>query len=698
MNDKQLLKRLASLSPEQRELLLKQLQKKKAQAPQPKRDEIQTVDRTGNRLVMSYAQQRLWFLDQLQSGNGSYNITAALRLNGNLDVEALRAAFEEVVARHEALRTTFVTEDGQGRQVINPPQRWELPTISLEPLSESEQEDVIRRRFRGDAQTPFDLINGPLLRTRLIRLGARKHILIVTMHHIISDGWSMGVLIREVVMLYDAFLQDKTSPLLPLKVQYADYSQWQRDWLTGERLDRQLNYWRTRLEGVPILELPTDFPRPASMTHEGASHPVDIDAATSTALVELARKQGATLFMVLLSALQVLLHRYSGQDDISVGTPIAGRTRPELEHLIGCFVNTLAIRSDLSDNPSFSSLLKQVQQNLTGAYDHQDIPFERLVDELGIPREMSHTPLFQLMFVLQNATPTQSLQLPGLAVDILPEESHTAKFDITLSVREEGGRIVGTWEYRTDLFKPSTIRRMQDHWCHILRQIARNPALGVDDVDLVTATERKQLLIDWNNTRREYERDLSIGELFRQVALAHAGRTALRSADQACTYHELDAHSSALADMLIARGVKPGDRVGLCADRSLEMVSAMIAILKTGAAYVPLDPAYPTDRLVYMLEDASVSTLFVHPHLRDRMPVADHQIVSLTAFPSAFHATAGVTAMSAAVRNAAPPDATHGVSATHPAYVMYTSGSTGKPKVSKSRTVTSYVWCGIRTS
>ncbi|CBL45096.1 Non-ribosomal peptide synthetase modules and related proteins [gamma proteobacterium HdN1] len=671
MNDKQLLKRLASLSPEQRETLLKQLQKKKAQAPQTRREGVRAYPRGEHPLPLSYAQQRLWFLDQFESGEGStYNISAALRLTGELDVEALRMAFEEIVNRHEALRTTFVADDGQGRQVIGALQRWELLTISLEPLSVAEQEEVIARRFRGDSQTAFDLINGPLLRTRLIRLARDRHVLIVTMHHIVSDGWSMGVLIREVATLYSAFRSDQTSPLAPLKIQYADYAQWQREWLAGERLDRQLSYWRTRLEGVPILELPTDFPRSPVLTHEGASVLFEIDAVTTQAVLELSRKQGVTLFMALLSAMQVLLYRYSGQNDICVGTPIAGRTRPELEELIGCFVNTLAIRSDLSEQPSFSSLLKQVQQNLTGAYDHQDIPFERLVDELGIPRELSHTPLFQVMFVLQNATSTQALNLPGLSMEVLPEESYTAKFDITLAMREEGGKLKGSWEYRTTLFSESTIRRMQAHLVQVLKQAAANPSIAVDEIELLSAIEQKQLLVDWNSTKRPYPRDASLGKIFESVVDRFADRIAVRESGFNLTYRELDSRANAIAQELLLAGVKPGHRVGLCADRCAGLVAAVLGIIKVGASYVPLDPAYPTDRLVYMLEDAAVNVLISHSHLRDRLPVENAQVIVLDSFCGSKTEESSVWGKRPEVE----------VSATAPAYVMYTSGSTGKPK------------------
>src|SRR3990167_41219 len=540
MTDKKLLNRLASLSPEQREALLKQLQKKKSQGAEPRKDAIQVYPRDNNRLSMSYAQQRLWFIDQLQSGSASYNISAALRLKGSLDVEALRMSFDEIVRRHEVLRTTFITQDGQGRQVINVHQRWELATISLEPLSRDEQEEVIRARFKGDAHTSFDLINGPLLRTRLIRLSSTEHVMIVSMHHIIADGWSMGVFIREMALLYDAFTQDRPTPLQDLKIQYADYSLWQREWLAGERLERQLSYWKTRLDGVPVLELPTDYPRPPMHTYQGANLHFKLDVETSRALNEVAKKQGVTLFMTLFAALQVLLHRYSGQDDVCVGTPIAGRVRPELEQLIGCFVNTLAIRSDLSGNPTFTSLLKQMQQNLTGAYDHQDIPFERLVDELGVAREMSHTPLFQVMFVLQNATTTSALALPGLNIELLPEESETSKFDITINMREEKGCLLGDWEFRTDLFEARTIQRMITHFQNVLKAVAANPSGAIDDFDYLTAQERQQILVDWNNTRSEYERDADVVEVFNRHVQQFSDRIAVQLGNDKLTYAQLD--------------------------------------------------------------------------------------------------------------------------------------------------------------
>ncbi|NPU93703.1 MAG: amino acid adenylation domain-containing protein, partial [Gammaproteobacteria bacterium] len=665
MTDKKLLNRLASLSPEQREALLKQLQKKKSQGAEPRKDAIQVYPRDNNRLSMSYAQQRLWFIDQLQSGSASYNISAALRLKGSLDVEALRMSFDEIVRRHEVLRTTFITEDGQGRQVINVHQRWELATISLEPLSRDEQEEVIRARFKGDAHTSFDLINGPLLRTRLIRLSSTEHVMIVSMHHIIADGWSMGVFIREMALLYDAFTQDRPTPLQDLKIQYADYSLWQREWLAGERLERQLSYWKTRLDGVPVLELPTDYPRPPMHTYQGANLHFKLDVETSRALNDVAKKQGATLFMTLFAALQVLLHRYSGQDDVCVGTPIAGRVRPELEQLIGCFVNTLAIRSDLSGNPTFTSLLKQVQQNLTGAYDHQDIPFERLVDELGVAREMSHTPLFQVMFVLQNATTTSALALPGLNIELLPEESETSKFDITINMREEKGCLLGDWEFRTDLFEARTIQRMITHFQNVLKFVAANPSGAIDDFDYLTAQERQQILVDWNNTRSEYERDADVVEVFNRQVQQFSDRVAVQLGSDKLTYAQLDRQANHVALWLIEKGVQPGQRVGLCAERSLETIAAVLGILKAGAAYVPLDPAYPQDRLHYMLDDTAAQIVIAHPHLTANLPVVADNIIDLNLLR---HQTAPC------------PDPGVRVGPLAPAYVMYTSGSTGKPK------------------
>ena len=665
MSDKQLLKRLASLSPEQRELLLKQLQKKKSKTAQPKVDSIQPFPRQSNRLPMSYAQQRLWFLDQLQSGSASYNISAALRLEGNLDVEALRLSFEEIVSRHESLRTTFVTEEGQGRQVINESQRWELPTISLEPLSPDEQDEVLKTRFRGDAHTSFDLINGPLLRTRLIRLASDCHILFVTMHHIVADGWSMGVLIKEVAALYSAYLDDKPSPLADLKIQYPDYAQWQREYLKGERLDKQLSYWKERLQNVPILELPTDFSRPPQQTYEGANVQFVVSEELTSSLNALCKSQGVTLFMVLVATLQVLLHRYSSQDDICVGTPIANRIRPELESLIGCFVNTLAIRSEVTGNLTFTSLLKQVQQHLTAAYDHQDIPFERLVDELGVAREMSHTPLFQVMFVLQNAQ-ANFLQLPGLNIELLPEESKTSKFDLTVNLREEKSCILGDWEYRTDLFREETIVRMMGHFNKLLESVVLNPNVAIDTLNLLNNSERDQLVHQWNRTTREYERDSTIAEMFESQVQATPDRTAVEFKEHALSYAELNQISNAVAYALLEKGIQPEQRVGLCADRSIEMVAGILGILKAGAAFVPLDPSYPQDRLHYMLEDSSADIALVHRHLRERLPIKDDAVIILDEF--------GSTA-SELLEN---PSAK--TSATSPAYVMYTSGSTGKPK------------------
>lgn len=667
MSDKQLLKRLASLSPEQRELLLKQLQKKKSKQAQPKIGAIKHYERSSNRLPMSYAQQRLWFLDQFQSGSASYNISAALKLRGNLDVEALRLAFEEIVNRHESLRTTFVNEDGQGKQVINDPQRWELPTISLEPLSEEEQDEVIKTRFQGDAHTSFDLINGPLLRTRLIRLASDRHILIVTMHHIVADGWSMGVLIKEVATLYEAYSEDRSSPLPDLKIQYADYAQWQREWLTGDRLEKQLSYWKERLQGAPVLELPTDFSRPPVQTFAGANIQFELEPSLATRLNELAKKQGVTLFTVLMATLKVLLHRYSGQEDLCVGTPIANRTRPELEPLIGCFVNTLAVRSDLGGNISFTSLLRQMQQDLTGAYDHQEIPFERLVDELGVAREMSHTPLFQVMFVLQNATQTNALQLPGLDIELLPEESHTSKFDITVNLREEKGAIKGDWEFATDLFKHATIERMMGHFKNLLMSIVQDPSVGIDELTLLSDSDRSQLLQNFNQTTAAYERNDCIIQRFEAEARAYEHTTAIEFEEQSLTYGELNNLANRIGKTLIERGVKPNFRVGICADRSIEMVAGILGILKAGAAFVPLDPSYPQDRLLFMLEDTDADVVVVHSHLRERLPIADNQAVVLDDFT-----------LKAPEENCDNPGVY--VDPKAPAYVMYTSGSTGKPK------------------
>ncbi len=667
MNDKKLISRLANLSPQQREALLKQIKKNKSQSGDVLSHAITPCNREADTFPLSFAQQRLWFIDQFQAGSANYNISAALKLKGGLDVEALKLSFQEIVKRHEILRTVFFERDGQGKQQIMPPQSWEIATISLETLSADEQEDVVNARFKGDIHTAFDLELGPLIRARLFRLRADTHVLILTMHHIVFDGWSMGIFIREMTVLYDAFSKDKPSPLDSLPIQYVDYAEWQRNWLVGERLQRQITYWKSKLDGCVALELPTDYPRPAVLTHTGDRVYLTIDDVLTERIRQLARDKGVTLFMILFAAMQTLLYRYSGQSDICMGTPIAGRTKPELEHLIGCFVNTLAIRSDLSGNPSFIEFLKQVQQNLTGAYDHQDIPFERLVDELNVARDLSHTPLFQVLFVLQNAAAINELSLPGLSIEMLPELSEVAKFDLSVVVRESSG-LLCEWEYRTDLYKPQTIQQMARHLRNTLVAICEQPDIKICDISLLDPVEENQLLVDWNNTAADYERDSSIIDVFSQQVMVDGSAVALLDGARSITYEELDQLSAQVCTALLVQQDGAGKRIGLCLDRCANAIIGMLGILKAGSAYVPLDPSYPAERLDYMIKDADCHLIIGQRHLLERLPLG----------PT--HLTVDIEELLSSESNGFSDSLIPPLKPESPAYVMYTSGSTGKPK------------------
>ncbi|HEX8821936.1 MAG TPA: condensation domain-containing protein, partial [Archangium sp.] len=459
-------------------------------------------------LPLSFAQQRLWFLDQLEPGSPLYNIPAAVRLEGTLDVAALERGFTELVRRHESLRTTFVEVGGSPVQKIAPSLSVELPVESLEQHPAAEHEEQVQRLAREESQRPFELTRGPLFRVKLLKLGETQHVLVLTMHHIVSDGWSMGILIREVAALYRAFASGQPASLPELPLQYADYAAWQRQWLQGEKLESQLSYWREQLAGAPqALELPTDKARPPVQSYRGASHPVLLPPALSRAVNALAQREGATPFMVLLAAFQSVLYRYSGQQDISVGSPIAGRTHADTEGLIGFFANTLVLRTRLEGNPSFRELLGRVRQVALGAYAHQDVPFEKLVEELKPQRDLSRSPLFQVMLALRQ-DPLPDLALPGitsareLAVDTL-----TSKFELTLSLVDSEQGFTGWLEYNTDLFEPETAARMLGHLRVLLEAATANPELSLSALPLLPEAERQQVLVQWNDTRADYPRE-----------------------------------------------------------------------------------------------------------------------------------------------------------------------------------------------
>ncbi|RKH50658.1 amino acid adenylation domain-containing protein, partial [Corallococcus llansteffanensis] len=615
---------------------------------------------------LSFAQQRLWLLDQLQPGDASYNLPAALQLTGRLDVEALRRAFEALVLRHEALRTTFHEHLGQPTQLINAPGDWTLPLVDLSALPAAQRETEARSFANQEAQRPFDLKAGPLLRSMLVRLSQEEHLLLVTMHHIVSDGWSMGVLVRELTALYAAFSTGSMPTLPSLPVQYADYATWQRDWLQGATLDAQMGYWKEKLTGAPpALELPTDRPRPPVQSHRGATVDVHIPANVSEALKALAKQEGATPFMMLLAAFQVLLSRYAGQDDISVGSPIAGRTQEETEGLIGFFINTLVLRAQLKPQSTFRELLAQVRGTTLAAYEHQHLPFEKLVEALQPTRDLSRGPLFQAMFSLQN-TPSEALRLPGLSFQPLPLEVQFAKFDLTLALRESPTGVVGMFEYATDLFDASTIERMAGHLGVLLEAIATKPDTRLADLPLLTDTERQQLLVEWNPRTPATERESSIAAMVEAQVLRTPDAVAVITPERRLTYGEVDARANQLAHRLRGLGVGPEVRVGLCVERTEDLVIGALGILKAGGAYVPLDPSYPRERLGWLLEDAQGPALVAHSHLLSSLP--EHSATPVCLDTDAELAKQPTTAPAVDVL------------AGHLAYLIYTSGSTGRPK------------------
>ena len=610
-------------------------------------------------LPLSFAQQRLWFLDQLEPGSAAYNLPAALRLRGRLDVEALRRTVEAMVERHEALRTTFVSDGGEPVQKIHAATAWALPCLDLDSAEEMEA------RAQAEAAQPFDLASGPLLRTTLLRLGDEDHVLLVTMHHIVSDGWSIAVMVREMMALYPALAQGSCATLAPLPVQYGDFALWQRSWLQGDVLEQQLAYWRERLTGVPPLELPTDRPRPAIASHRGALHGFVLPATLTAKLRRLGQEHGATLYMTLLAGFETLLYRYTGQKDFAIGAPIANRTDGKVEALIGCFVNTLALRADLDGDPTFVELLGRVREQALGGYAHQAAPFERLVDELGVERDLSRSPLFQVSFVLQNA-PAETLVLEGVTLEALPLPVSTAKFDLTVTLEERGGELGGSVEYATDLFDASTIARLARHFGRLLDGISGDPQRRVSEIQWLGEEERHELVMTWNETAAEVPQEACIHELFEEQARKTPDATAVEYGEERLTYRELDERSNRLAHYLQSLGVGRDVRVGICVERSLEAMVGLLAIVKAGGAYVPVNPSYPAERIAFLLEDAQVAVLLTQERLEERLPVQQSFVVLLD------------DDAAWAAERATPVE--RRASADDVVYVIYTSGSTGRPK------------------
>ncbi|RCJ25078.1 hypothetical protein A6770_28095 [Nostoc minutum NIES-26] len=623
-------------------------------------------------LALSYAQQRLWFLDQFEPDSPFYNMPEALRLEGTFQITALEQSLQEIIARHEALRTNFMTIDGTPIQIIREQGTGDreqriVSVVDFKHLSTSEKEIAAQQLLQQQATQPFNLATELLIRATLIVLSETEHILLICMHHIVSDGWSMGVLISELAALYNAYSQGQESPLAPLPIQYADFALWQREWLQGDVLQTQLNYWQQKLADAPaLLSLPTDRPRATVQTYNGTHQEFALSAELTNKLTKLSQEQGVTLFMTLLAAFDTLLYRYTGQEDILVGSPIANRDRQEIEGLIGFFVNTLVMRSDLAGNPSFSELLTRVREMAMEAYSHQNLPFEMLVEALQPERDLSHTPLFQVMFVLQNA-PTSGLDLTGLNVNSFLIKGTTSRFDLTLIMQNSPTGLIGLWEYNTDLFDASTIERMTSHFVNLLEGVTANPQERISQLPLLSEVEQQQLLVEWNDTFVDYPLHKCIHQLFEEQVELTPDALAVVFGNQQLTYSQLNCRANQLAHHLYSLGVGADVLVGLCVERSIEMVIGLLGILKAGGAYVPLDPNYPQERLRFIVEDTQVSVLVTQQSLIDNLPQHQARVICLDT-------------QAAVIAQCSQENLISGVQSHNLTYIIYTSGSTGQPK------------------
>ena len=542
---------------------------------------VPRIPRRVNResIPLSFAQQRLWFLDQLEPNSPLYNVPTAVRLSGALSVEALQKSLDAIVVRHEALRTVFVAVDGNPVQVIGESRSVEFRVTDLSHQPVSERASELQCLLKEQVRRPFNISADLMLRASLVPLGDEEHLLLLVMHHIASDGWSRGVLLREITALYQAFSTGESSPLPELSIQYADYAVWQRHWLQGEMLARQLSYWKKQLSGIHLLELSTDRPRPVIQTFRGARQSLVLPKSLVDTLKQLSRCEGVTLFITMLAAWQTLLHRYTGQQDISIGTPIAGRNDVETEGLIGVFVNTLVLRADLSADPTFRQLIARVRTVALEAYEHQDLPFEKLVEELHPDRNQSHSPLFQVMFAFQNL-PVEALALSRPTWSPVEVDSDTAKFDLTLLIEDPAGKLKAVLEYNTDLFDRDTIERMLGHYQTLLEGIVENPERTISKLPLLTEAEKHQLLVEWNDTKREYPRDKCIHEFFEEQVEKSPDAVAVVFEDKQLTYQELNGKANQLAHYLREQGVGPEVLVGICVERSLDMIVGLLGIPK----------------------------------------------------------------------------------------------------------------------
>ncbi|WP_054532740.1 non-ribosomal peptide synthetase [Herpetosiphon geysericola] len=655
--------RLAALSPAKRALLLQKVQAKgtkPAQQIQPRPDQ--------NSYPLSFAQQRLWLIEQLQPNAALYNVSIPMQIRGSYSnlTSILSQTLTAIVQRHEPLRASFSMVDGLPQQAIMAVEHIDIALSDFSQLNASEREAALHQAIQTETEQPFDLRHDQLFRAKLLRISDAEHILLLTMHHIAFDAWSAKIFIQEFEAIFTALENQQPLPqLAPLALQYADFAAWQREWLQGATLDQQLSYWKTQLAGeLPVLALPTDRPRPAIQTFKGGRHTFWISGELTNQLNQLSQQQQATLFMLLLSAWVCLLQRYSGQNDIIVGSPIANRNRRELEDLIGFFVNTLVMRVKTTNDPSFLELLAQVREVALGAYAHQDLPFEMLVDALQPSRDLSRSALFQVLFVLQNVAIGGSHS----GLDILEDVASPSKFDLTLSLVEFDNGLRATIEYNVDLFDASTIERMGQHYVTLLSSITQQPQAKLSQLAMLTPAEQTQIIKDWNTSSQAYPNQQLFPQLFEAQVAKTPTAIALIGEDQALSYQELNQRANQLAYRLQAQGIGPESLVGIYCDRSLAMVIALLAILKAGAAYLPLDPAYPSERLEWMLNDSKLELVLSQRHLLEKVQALKHNeltILDLATICDGSEPTDNCSSM---------------VQPSNLAYLIYTSGSTGKPK------------------
>ncbi|MDV2992592.1 MAG: Linear gramicidin synthase subunit B [Chroococcidiopsis sp. SAG 2025] len=646
---------------------------------------IESIDHISEEVFVfpaSFAQQRLWFLNRLFSGTSFYNVPTTVRLAGVLDLKALEESFNEIVRRHEILRTNFGVQEGQPVQLITPHSKVFLKIFDLQQLPASEREAAAQQAIAREIQQPFNLDRDSLLRVTLLQLDELEYVLVINLHHIVFDEWSIAILIRELELLYSAFSMGKPSPLPELSIQYADFAHWQRQWLQGEVLESQLSYWRSQLQNLSVLEVESNRCRPKERGDRGAIKLLELPQDLSQALLTLSHQEGVTLFMTLLAAFQVLLYRYTGQTDIAVGSPIANRNRRELEDLIGFFANSLVLRTDVSGNPSFRELLARVRQVTVEAYAHQDLPFEKLVEELHPERQGSRNPLFQVVFALQNA-PIEQLTLPKLSLSSFKVETTTARFDLEFYLWECAENFRSLWGdgwqqaeglrgvlvYNTELFKPSAIARMLTHFQTLLTGVVTDPDTNLADLPILSAAEQHQL-VEWNQTRRSYP-ERCIYQLFELQVEQSPNAIAVSFGDRQYTYHELNSGSNQLAHYLRKLGVGCKTLVGICMEPSPMAIASLLGILKAGAAYVPLDPTYPPERLQFMLEDAQVSVLVTQQALAPlfRLSWGDRNL-KVVCLEKDWEAIAQESEQNLSDQT----------TVDNLAYVIYTSGSTGTPK------------------